>query len=77
MLTNAVWGLAHQKYSIVPDEIVVFITKRGKELLSQKLFDEGVWNAMRSDLKREKQAPAEGRAQAEALGAQPQRAGCL
>ena len=54
VLTNTVWGLAHQKPSIVPDEIVVFITKRGKELLSQKLFDEGVWNAMRSNLKREK-----------------------
>ena len=54
VLTNTVWGLAHQKPSIVPDEIVVFITKRGEELLSQKLFDEGVWNAMRSNLKREK-----------------------
>ena len=54
VLTNTVWGLAHQKPSIVPDEIVVFITKRGKELLSQKLFGEGVWNEMRSNLKREK-----------------------
>lgn len=54
VLTNMVWGLAHQKPSIVPDEIVVFITKSGKELLIQKLFDEGVWNEMRSNLKREK-----------------------
>lgn len=54
VLTNTVWGLAHQKHSIVPDEIVVFITKSGKELLIQKLFDEGVWNEMRSNLKREK-----------------------
>ena len=54
VLTNMVWGLAHQKHSIVPDEIVVFITKSGKELLIQKLFDEGVWNEMRSNLKREK-----------------------
>lgn len=54
VLTNTVWGLAHQKPSIVPDEIVVFITKRGKEILPQKLFDEGIWNAMRSNLKREK-----------------------
>ena len=54
VLTNTVWGLAHQKHSIVPDEIVVFITKSGKELLIQKLFDEGVWNEIRSNLKREK-----------------------
>ena len=54
VLTNTVWGLAHQKPSIVPDEIVVFITKSGKELLIQRLFDDGVWNEMRSDLKREK-----------------------
>ena len=54
VLTNTVWGLAHQKPSIVPDEIVVFITKSGKELLIQRLFDDGVWNAMRSNLKREK-----------------------
>lgn len=54
VLTNMVWGLAHQKHSIVPDEIVVFITKSGKDLLIQKLFDDGVWNEMRSNLKREK-----------------------
>ena len=54
VLTNMVWGLAHQKHSIVPDEIVVFITKSGKELLIQRLFDKGVWNEMRSNLKREK-----------------------
>ena len=54
VLTNMVWGLAHQKHSIVPDEIVVFITKSGKDLLIQRLFDDGVWNEMRSDLKREK-----------------------
>ena len=54
VLTNMVWGLAHQKHSIVPDEIVVFITKSGKDLLIQRLFDDGVWNEMRSSLKREK-----------------------
>lgn len=54
VLTNMVWGLAHQKHSIVPDEIVVFITKSGKDLLIQRLFDDGVWNEMRSNLKREK-----------------------
>ena len=30
VLTNTVWALAHQKKPIVPDEIVVFITKNGK-----------------------------------------------
>lgn len=54
VLTNTVWGLAHQQHPIVPDEIVVFITKSCKELLVQKLFDDGVWNAMLSNLKREK-----------------------
>ena len=54
VLTNTIWGLTHQQRPIVPDEIVVFITKSGKELLLQKLFDNGVWNAMRSNLKREK-----------------------
>lgn len=54
VLTNMVWGLAHQKHSIVPDEIVVFITKSGKDLLIQRLFDDGVWDEMRSNLKREK-----------------------
>ena len=54
VLTNMVWGLAHQKHSIVPDEIVVFITRSGKELLIQRLFDDGVWDEMRSNLKREK-----------------------
>lgn len=54
VLTNTVWVLVHQKHSIVPDEIVVFITKSGKDLLIQRLFDDGVWNEMRSNLKREK-----------------------
>lgn len=54
VLTNTVWGLAHQQHPIVPDEIVVFITKSCKELLVQNLFDDGVWNAMLSNLKRER-----------------------
>ena len=43
MLTNAVWALAHQRVPVVPDEIVVFITKNGKTLLKKELFDNGVW----------------------------------
>lgn len=33
VLTNAVWALAHGEKSVVPDEVVVFITKDGKMLL--------------------------------------------
>ena len=35
VLTNAVWTLAHQSEPVVPDEIVVFITKNGKLLLKK------------------------------------------
>lgn len=53
VLTNAVWALAHQKKPIVPDEIVVFITKNGKTLLKKELFDGGVWADMLKCLARE------------------------
>jgi CRISPR-associated protein NE0113 (Cas_NE0113). len=53
VLTNAVWALAHQKKSVVPDEIVVFITKNGKTLLKKELFDGGVWSDMLKCLARE------------------------
>ena len=43
VLTNAVWALAHQREPVVPDEIVVFITKNGKTLLKKELFGGGVW----------------------------------
>ncbi len=54
VLTNTVWELAHLHPQIVPDEIVVFTTKSGKNLLERKLFGEGIWNAMLSCLKRDK-----------------------
>ena len=54
VLTNAVWALAHQKKPVVPDEIVVFITKDGKGLLRRELFDGGVWSDLINALKREK-----------------------
>ena len=54
VLTNAVWALAHQKRPVVPDEIVVFITKDGKGLLRRELFDGGVWRDLVNALKREK-----------------------
>lgn len=54
VLTNAVWALAHQKKPVVPDEIVVLITKNGKELLRRELIENGVWDEMLAGLKREK-----------------------
>ena len=43
VLTNVVWALAHGEKPVVPDEIVVIITKNGKALLKKELFDDGVW----------------------------------
>ena len=54
VLTNAVWALAHQKKPILPDEVVVLITKNGKELLLRELIDNGVWDEMLAEMKREK-----------------------
>ena len=51
VLTNAVWALAHQKKPVVPDEIVVFITKSGKGLLRGELFDGGIGSNLRGKLK--------------------------
>lgn len=53
VLTNAVWALAHQREPVVPDEIVVFITKNGKTLLKKELFGDGVWVDMLKCLARE------------------------
>ena len=53
VLTNAVWALAHGEKPVVPDEIVVFITKNGKTLLKKELFDDGVWADMLKSLARE------------------------
>ena len=54
VLTNAVWALAHQKNPVVPDEIVVLITKNGKGLLRKELIENGVWEEMLAEMKREK-----------------------
>lgn len=54
VLTNAVWALAHQKTPVVPDEIVVLITKDGKELLRRELIGNGVWDEMLAELKHDK-----------------------
>ena len=54
VLTNTVWALAHQPAPVIPDEVVVVMTKDGKEPLRHTLFEEGVWEGMLSDLRREK-----------------------
>ena len=54
VLTNAVWALAHQAVPVIPDEVVVLMTKEGKESLRRALFEEGVWEEMLSDMWREK-----------------------
>ena len=54
VLTNAVWALAHQAVPVIPDEVVVLMTKDGKEPLRRALFEEGVWEEMLSDMRREK-----------------------
>ena len=53
VLTNVVWALAHGEKPVVPDEIVVFITKNGKTLLEKEIFDDGVWADILKSLARE------------------------
>ena len=53
VLTNVVWALAHGGKPVVPDEIVVLITKNGKTLLKKELFDDGVWADMLKSLARD------------------------
>ncbi len=53
VLTNAVWALAHQRMPVVPDEVVVLITKDGKALLKKELLEGGVWTDMLKCLERE------------------------
>ena len=53
VLTNVVWALAHGEKQVVPDEIVVFITKNGKTLLKKEIFDDGVWSDILKSLARE------------------------
>ena len=53
VLTNAGWALAHGEKPVVPDEIVVFITKNGKTLLKKEIFDDGVWSDILKSLARE------------------------
>ena len=56
VLTETVWALCHQKEPVVPDEIVVLITKSGRERLCSELLsgEKSVWQQMLSALRSEK-----------------------
>ena len=54
VLTNAVWSLAHNDTPVIPYEVVVIITKNGKELLKRELFENGVWRDLLAELKKDK-----------------------
>ena len=56
VLTETVWALCHQKKPMVPDEIVVLVTKSGKERLCTELLsgEKSVWEQMLAALKKEK-----------------------
>lgn len=56
VLTETVWALCHRKEPVVPDEIVVLITKSGWERLCSELLsgEKSVWQQMLSALRSEK-----------------------
>lgn len=56
VLTETVWALAHQTAAVVPDEIVVLVTKIGKQQLQQELLTgkPSVWSQMCEALRAEK-----------------------
>ena len=55
VLTETVWALAHQSPAIIPDEIVVLVTKSGKEKLYREILEGSpcVWDRMRESLRLE------------------------
>ena len=55
VLTETVWALAHQKPSVVPDEIVVLTTRPGKDKLCHEILDgrPNVWGRMCESLRNE------------------------
>ena len=56
VLTETVWALAHQEPVVVPDEIVVLVTKSGRERLCDELLSgiPSVWEQMCDSLRAEK-----------------------
>ena len=59
VLTETIWALAHQKKTIVPDEIVVITTKTGKARLWAELVEGGVWKTLVASLVRERISDAD------------------
>ena len=56
VLTETVWALCHRPNPTVPDEIVVIVTKSGKERLCAELLsgEVSVWEQMLAVLKKER-----------------------
>lgn len=56
VLTETVWALAHQKSPVVPDEIVVIVTKSGAERLCGDILSGSttIWDSMLEALRKEK-----------------------
>ncbi|MBS7400168.1 MAG: TIGR02584 family CRISPR-associated protein [Prevotella sp.] len=56
VLTETVWALAHQSPAIIPDEIVVLVTKSGKEKLYKEILSgrPTVWDQMCDSMRKEK-----------------------
>ena len=56
VLTETVWALCHQANPIIPDEIVVIVTKIGKSKLYEELLsgEKSVWKQMLITLQKEK-----------------------
>lgn len=56
VLTETVWALAHQNPAIIPDEIVVLVTKSGNEKLHREILEGTpcVWDRMRESMRQEK-----------------------
>ncbi|MCG8601902.1 MAG: CRISPR-associated ring nuclease Csm6, partial [Verrucomicrobiales bacterium] len=51
VLTETVWAMATQPEPVIPDRIVAVSTSAGAERLREKLFDDGHWEQMISELK--------------------------
>ena len=58
VLTETVWALAHQKKPVVPDEVVVITTEKGKADLKAALLsgEASVWEQLKSALRKERVA---------------------
>lgn len=55
VLTETVWGLAHKKSPVIPDEIVVLTTQTGRQKLAREVMagEPSVWSRLVAALKAE------------------------